>query len=259
MKVELLVSEWCASCHQAEKIWREVAQEREFEFAVLDMGQPEGRALVSRLRLKTIPALVIDNELKGIGVQSVAEARALVQAAPPKVKSDMQHTGLSLSQDNRWFVLASLIYLMLAGLGLVINGALLSDGPMRPLALHLFTVGFCIELGLCHGRAHAAAFYRQPDIERRLALAADGSGARWSIGLQCGIFIRLARLGVGRWRADLVFSTDLYPAHMAGALAQVSAGSNGVGMVTSNHFGITLALLIGAQVFIKHHADIANQ
>jgi len=162
MKVELLVSEWCASCHQAEKIWREVAQEREFEFAVLDMGQPEGRALVSRLRLKTIPALVIDNELKGIGVQSLAEARALVQAAPPKAKSDMQHAGLSLSQDNRWFVLASLIYLMLAGLGLVINGALLSDGPMRPLALHLFTVGFVLSLVYAMGAHMLPRFTGNP-------------------------------------------------------------------------------------------------
>ena len=29
MKVELLVSEWCASCHQAEKVWRQVSEERD--------------------------------------------------------------------------------------------------------------------------------------------------------------------------------------------------------------------------------------
>lgn len=144
MKVELLVSEWCQSCHQAEKVWREVAAEREFDFAVLDMGQPEGKALVSRLRLKTIPALVIDGELKGIGVQTLAEARGLVASAPPKAKSEMQHAGLSFSTDNRFFVIAAMIYLMLAGLGLLINGAFLSDGPARPVALHLFTVGFVL-------------------------------------------------------------------------------------------------------------------
>ena len=146
MKVELLVSEWCQSCHQAEKIWRNVVEEKDVEFAVLDMGQPEGKALVSRLRLKTIPALVIDGELKGIGVQSLAEARTLVAAAPSKAKSDMQHAGISLSTDNRFFAITSMMYLMLSGLGLVINGALLSDGPARPVALHLFTVGFVLSL-----------------------------------------------------------------------------------------------------------------
>jgi len=146
MKIELLVSEWCQSCHQAERIWREVVEEKDVAFAVLDMSQPEGKALVSHLRLKTIPALVIDGELKGIGVQSLAEARALVAAAPSKAKTEMQHAGISLSTDNRYFAISSMIYLMLSGLGLVINGALLSDGPARPVALHLFTVGFVLSL-----------------------------------------------------------------------------------------------------------------
>lgn len=146
MKIELLVSEWCQSCHQAERVWREVVAEKDVEFAVLDMSQPEGKALVSQLRLKTIPALVIDGELKGLGVQSLAEARALVAAAPSKAKSEMQHAGLSLSTDNRFFAMASMVYLMLSGLGLIINGALLSDGPARPVALHLFTVGFVLSL-----------------------------------------------------------------------------------------------------------------
>lgn len=146
MKVELLVSEWCASCHQSEKIWREVAEEKAIEFAVLDMAQPEGRALVSRLRLKTIPAVVIDGELKGIGVQTFAEARAWVAAAPAKRKTGMQHAGLALSLDNRLFLLGAMVYLMLGGLGLVIHGALLSDGPARPVALHLVTVGFMLML-----------------------------------------------------------------------------------------------------------------
>jgi glutaredoxin len=81
MKVELLVSDWCAPCHQAERIWRQVAAERDFEFAVLDLAQPEGKALAQRLRIRTIPALVIDGRLAGVGVQSLEEARRLVAAA----------------------------------------------------------------------------------------------------------------------------------------------------------------------------------
>ncbi len=146
MKVELLVSEWCASCHQAEQVWQQVAKEKNIDFAVLDMAQPEGRALVSRLRLKTIPALVIDDELKGLGVPTLAQAREWVAAAPPKQQTEMQNAGISLSLDNRLFIMASVVYLALGGTGLIINGALLSDGPARPVALHLVTVGFVLML-----------------------------------------------------------------------------------------------------------------
>lgn len=146
IQVELLVSEWCASCHQAEKIWAQVAKEKEINFAVVDMGQPEGRALVSRLRLKTIPAVVIDGELKGLGVHTLAEAREWVASAPTKLQTDMQNAGIALSLDNRLFVMTAMIYLMLGGIGLLANGALLSDGPTRPVALHLVTVGFMLML-----------------------------------------------------------------------------------------------------------------
>lgn len=82
MKVQLLVSESCAPCDQAEKVWRGVAVERELDFSVVDLAAPEGKTLAERLRLKTIPALVIDGVLIAIGVQSPDEARALVTRAP---------------------------------------------------------------------------------------------------------------------------------------------------------------------------------
>ncbi len=78
MKVQLLVSEACAPCDQAVKIWRGVAVERELDFSVVDLATPEGAILAECLRLKTIPALVIDGVLIAIGVQSPDEARALV-------------------------------------------------------------------------------------------------------------------------------------------------------------------------------------
>lgn len=82
VKVQLLVSESCVPCDQAEKVWRQVAAERALDFSVVDLAGPEGQALVDRLRLKTIPALVIDGRLIAIGVQSPEEARALVLRAP---------------------------------------------------------------------------------------------------------------------------------------------------------------------------------
>lgn len=87
MKVQLLVSESCVPCDQAEKVWREVAAERELDFSVVDLAAPEGKALADRLRLRTIPALVVDGALVAIGVQSAEEARALVSRAPARKRS----------------------------------------------------------------------------------------------------------------------------------------------------------------------------
>ena len=82
MKVQLLVSDACDPCDQAEIVWREVAAELELDFSVVNLDQPEGRQLAERLQLQTIPALVVDGVLVAIGVQSAEEARALVSRAP---------------------------------------------------------------------------------------------------------------------------------------------------------------------------------
>ena len=82
MKVQLLVSDACDPCDQAENVWRRVAAELELDFSVVNLDRPEGRQLAERLQLQTIPALVVDGVLVAIGVQSVEEARALVSRAP---------------------------------------------------------------------------------------------------------------------------------------------------------------------------------
>jgi len=84
MKVQLLVSDACAPCDQAEQVWHEVVAEREVNFSVVSLDEPEGRQLAERLQLKTIPALVVDGVLVAIGVQSAEEARALVSRAPSR-------------------------------------------------------------------------------------------------------------------------------------------------------------------------------
>jgi thioredoxin-like negative regulator of GroEL len=82
MKVQLLVSDPCDPCDQAEKVWRGVVAELDLDFSVVNLDQPEGRQLTERLQLQTIPALVVDGVLVAIGVQSTEEARALVSRAP---------------------------------------------------------------------------------------------------------------------------------------------------------------------------------
>lgn len=79
VKIELLVTDGCEPCRLAERVWREVAAERGVELAVVELGEPYGRALTERLRLKTVPAVLVDGVLRGIGVQSRAEALALIE------------------------------------------------------------------------------------------------------------------------------------------------------------------------------------
>lgn len=78
MKVELLVADWSSSCRRAEAVWRQVAHERALDFEVVDVDEPHGQALMQRLQLKTIPALLIDGKLVAIGVQSEQAARAIL-------------------------------------------------------------------------------------------------------------------------------------------------------------------------------------
>jgi len=144
MKIELIVSGVCPFCLEAEKVWRAAAADHGFDFAVLDIAQPEGAALAQRLNLQTVPALLIDGVLRAVGVQSPEEALTLLQPARQEAHDRMQQMGFTFSPDNRWFILAAQAYLVLAGLGLLMNGSFLSDNAARPAFLHLFTLGFML-------------------------------------------------------------------------------------------------------------------
>ena len=144
MKVQLLVSEWCGSCHQAERIWQAVAAERDFRFEVVDMAQPEGRELANRLRVRSIPALLIDGELKGVGVQSREQALQWVAAAPARQSASQQPIGLAMAGSTRAAVLSAAGYLFLAGAALTVTPGLFAAGAARVAPLHLFTLGFVL-------------------------------------------------------------------------------------------------------------------
>lgn len=142
MKVELLVSEWCPTCPAAEQVWRQVASEKAFEFAVVDVAQREGRELISRLRLRSVPSVVVDGELKGVGVQTLDAARALVAAAPVRARRRRAyHAGMMLSRDNRLWIVCSMLYLLAAGAFVLGAGSLLPAGSARAAAPHVYGAG----------------------------------------------------------------------------------------------------------------------
>ena len=145
--VQLLVSEWCPSCHQAETVWQQLAGERTIHFQVVDMAQPEGRALVQRLRIRSVPAVVVDGELAAVGLVDRSRALELVPDAAPKAASATRHIGLGFAASTRAALIAAAAYLVLAGLFLMLeawrDGAgLTAGGAFHPGALHLFTLGF---------------------------------------------------------------------------------------------------------------------
>lgn len=63
-----------------------VAREHGFVLEVIDVDQPEGRVLMERLHLGTVPAVLIDGRPVAVGVQSQEEAEKIVRAAgvPPR-------------------------------------------------------------------------------------------------------------------------------------------------------------------------------
>lgn len=142
MKVQLLVSEWCAPCTKAEDVWRAVAEERAIAFEVLDVGQPEGREVVAQLNSKTIPAVVVDGRLVGVGVQTREQALKLVEGAPLRARAATRHIGLTLEMSSRAAIMASAGYLVVAGALALPSGGIVGDGPWRIATIHAFTLGF---------------------------------------------------------------------------------------------------------------------
>ncbi|MFA9459613.1 glutaredoxin family protein [Thiohalorhabdus sp. Cl-TMA] len=145
MKVTLLVSEWCSVCPNAERIWRQVNEEKDFELEVLDVAQPEGRKVVAEKLIKTVPATLVDDALKKVGVPGAEEARELVRCAPPRegggeAREEAGAT-MTMRRGPRHMVRASVVYLTLAGLTLVGRGDLLGGGIGL---FHLFTYGFLV-------------------------------------------------------------------------------------------------------------------
>lgn len=202
-QVQLLVSEWCPTCPAAEQVWRQVAEERDIRFVVVDMAQPEGRELVARLRLKSVPSVIVDGVLAAVGVQSPAQARALVAAAPPRPKGTAYHAGIMLSRDNRAFIVSAMAWLAAGAALLLLQGGLPSAGAPRAAALHVLLAGAVLMLIYGLGAHMLPRFTGQPvrsGVWAWLQLALAQLGA---IGLAAGPLAP----GTGLWSAGGVAAT----------------------------------------------------
>lgn len=68
MLLQLIILENEASSAGVQDMWREVCQARGMELKIIDANGAEGKKLANTLALSTFPALVIDGEIKVIGI-----------------------------------------------------------------------------------------------------------------------------------------------------------------------------------------------
>jgi hypothetical protein len=81
MKVELLVTRDSSSCRKAENLWRSICKNESLTFTVIEDASPEGQSALTRLGLRALPAVLLDERLVAVGVQTRDQALELLRAA----------------------------------------------------------------------------------------------------------------------------------------------------------------------------------
>ena len=223
IRVQLLVSEWCAPCRSAEEVWRGVAQQKAIAFEVLDVGQPEGRTVVRGLGIRTVPATVVDGELRCVGVPTPKEALALVASAPDRESgaSSTHYVGLALESTSRWAIVSSAAYLALGGAALVLGGGIAGDAPWRAAALHAFGLGFAAFMIFGLGEHLLPRFTGAPIVGGRLAWVQFAAAHAGVVLLVAGFATHARGLqiagGVLAWAAFALFALRMVPVLVHGA------------------------------------------
>jgi len=214
-RVQLLVSEWCAPCRGAEEVWQQVARQKAIAFEVLDVGQREGRAIVARIGLKTVPATVVDGTLRHVGVPTLAEALAFVSTSPDKAAGASQYVGMTLGPTSRWAIAAAAVYLALAGTALVFGGGIAGDPPWRASALHVFGLGFAAFVVFGLGEHMLPRFTGAPIRGGGIAWLQQGLGHAGTLLLIAGLAAEQRAValagGMLAWGAFAIFAGRLLP------------------------------------------------
>lgn len=76
--MQLLSATWCSSCQRAQELWSRICAQHGVALEILDLETPEGEAAAARHHLKIMPAILIDDHPRAIGVQTEAEIEALL-------------------------------------------------------------------------------------------------------------------------------------------------------------------------------------
>ena len=81
MRVRLVVSDDCAPCRVAETIWRSACAKRGMTLEVVDLGSAAGAAISKSFEIRTLPAVLIDDDLVAVGVQNPSQVDAMIEPA----------------------------------------------------------------------------------------------------------------------------------------------------------------------------------
>lgn len=79
MEIQLLVSDESPPCEQARSVWTAVCAMEGFELHIVNIHRREGEAIAKRLRLSSVPALVINGNLVAVGVQTAEQAQTILR------------------------------------------------------------------------------------------------------------------------------------------------------------------------------------
>ncbi len=207
-------------CRDAEEVWRRIAQRKDIAFEVLDVGQPEGREIVSRLGVRTVPSTVIDGALKHLGVPTPQEASALTAQAADRAAAPAAHfVGLSLEPTSAWAIFFSAVYLVAAGAALVFGDGIAGEGAWRAPALHAYGLGFVVFLVFGLGEHLLPRFTGAPIRGGAVAWLQQALAHAGTVLLIAGFALPMRALALGggllAWLALALFAARLAPVLMA--------------------------------------------
>ena len=72
--VILVVTKDCPFCPSVDKLWTRLKKKYNFDYKLLDATSDEGSKLVEKFGIMSVPATIIDDKLKFIGVPDKSKA-----------------------------------------------------------------------------------------------------------------------------------------------------------------------------------------
>ncbi len=78
VKVTLVHSEKCHFCPTAQKMWRELKEQYDFEYEEIDLDTPKGREIAKEFKIRSIPTTIIDDKVAFVGVPDKKQASKVV-------------------------------------------------------------------------------------------------------------------------------------------------------------------------------------
>ncbi len=84
MKIQLIIMGNTKQSQATENIWRKICEEQNLSLQVADSETSEGQSLVKKLALRTLPALVVNNQVIAVGQPDKVSARQILQILKEK-------------------------------------------------------------------------------------------------------------------------------------------------------------------------------